>query len=216
MSDCTYPEIPQQINDIITGGLMGDATVGRSSKNPRIQYKMINKKYLESLDKMFGEFSTGVRLLMTAKEKSEEDRLSGFNKSAKEENYSDVYQLYTICHPDIIQYKRWYATGEKVFPNSISLNSEVLKHWYSCDGSIDSGSIEFGISNEISQEEKLCKYFSNSGLPEPNSFKKTKRADGSINCVMRFTVSDSKKLLDYMGEPTSGFEYKWKYNERQS
>lgn len=213
-SDCTHPKISAKQKEVLTGVLMGDGSVDRSSNNPRFSCSSVQKEYLEYLDSLFPIIGLGVKLHRTAEQCVERDIDSGFNKSAKEENYSDIYRWRTMCHPDIQQFSNWYNSGEKSFPKQLSLTPTILKHWYCCDGSYADGVrnvIEIGVSNEIDEKDKIKSMFQDSGLGEPswNICKRAGNRDG-MNGKIYFSSKSTDRLFDYMGEPLPGFEYKWK------
>ena len=198
------PELTQKQLEITTGLLMGDGWIDPNGKNFYLLTSMISPNYLEYLDNIFGCLGTGVRLEKTAAESAKRNRDSGFRPNAKEENYSDLYTFQTRSHPKFNEFRDWYATGEKVWPENIELTPTVLKHWYVGDGHYDDKNtnnyISIGMYNEIENTEKVSQYFTNVGLPEPSNY----TADEAV-----WTVEDSYTLWDYMGEPLPDFEYKW-------
>ena len=198
------PELTQKQLEITTGLLMGDGSINPSSKNCHLETEMISPNYLEYLDNIFGCLGTGVRLKKTAAESAKENRDRGFDPNAKEKNYSDVYIWKTRNHPKFNEFRDWYSTGEKVWPENIELTPTVLKHWYVGDGYYHDKNTQNCISictvNEIENVEKISQYFTNVGLPEPSNYTAKKAV---------WTVEDSYTLWDYMGEPLPDFEYKW-------
>jgi hypothetical protein len=207
------PKLTQYQKDVITGLLMGDGWVGRSSKNPKIMCEMISKNYLEYIDDVFGCLSTGVKLKLTAGENAAKSRDSGFSSDADAENYSDLYYLHSRSHPELKEFADWYSTGKKVWPKDIELTPTVLKHWYCGDGTWQNtgGSyyIRFSMSNEIDNTNKVDNMFERCNLPSPNSYSVFNRGGEYIDCDALFTVKQSKKLWKYMGKPLPDFEYKW-------
>jgi len=204
------PALTPKQKEIAVGLLMGDGTIHRKG---RIQCKMITKPYLEYLDRQFGCLGTGVRFRKTAEESAKENRDTGFSPDAKAENYSDVYGWQSRAHPHFKELRGWYATGEKVWPESITLTPTVLKHWYCGDGSWNSSDrnnyITIGMANEIKNTEKVDRYFERAGIPLPSNYCIYEGKDGSTNCIARWSVEDSKELWEYIGKPLPGFQYKW-------
>jgi hypothetical protein len=190
------PQISEDILDICRGILMGDGYLSTSSKNPSLQIKMINKGYLDWLDNRFGWLSNGVRLKLTAEEHAEEVRQSGFRPDAKAENYNAVYELNTKCHPNLSVFETWYD-GEKEWPGNIELTSNVLTHWFVCDGhwaNDDSKDyITISMVNERDNKEKIEAMFENSGLPKPSRW-----GTGKNVCYAAWSAKDTKKLHSYM------------------
>lgn len=202
---CKYPKISSKQHEIITGVLMGDGSINRYGKNPRLQVNMINKKYLEYVDSKFPLIGAGVSLKRKAKDNAELSRQTGFTSTVNEENYNDQHNWQTLCIPELKQYSNWYNSGEKVWPEDIQLTSTVLKHLYCNDGSLEKDGkffrIKITMCNEINNKEKINKLFENMNLQRPEYWNSNKDA--------RWNKESSKDLLNYMGEPLPGFEYKW-------
>lgn len=211
-SSCSYPALTDHQKEIIVGLLMGDGSLNRYGKNPRLQCNMISLNYLEYLDEQFGVLGTGVSLQDTAEESAKNARDSGFRPNAVKENYSDVYRWQSRSHSELHEYN-WYTSGEKVWPKTIDLTPTVLNHWYSGDGNCDNsgpqGCIRIAMANEVENQEKVNQIFENAGLPSPSNYAISDRNDGSSGCNAQFTVEQSKELWNYMGEPLPDFEYKW-------
>ncbi len=205
---CTHPELTQYQEEIVVGLLMGDGCIQKAHKNPRLVVNMVSPNYLQYLDDIFGSRSTGVTLRRTAEENAKQNRDSGCNKDAKAENYSDLYYWQTRNLPELSKFTEWYETGEKVWPDDIELTPITLKHWYCGDGhynnSFTQNCIKISMSNEVENTEKVDKMFKRSGLPVPSNY----NTSGDM-CDAQFTVSQSRELLDYMGESLPDFEYKW-------
>jgi len=211
-SSCEYPPLSEKQKEIATGLLMGDGNVYLTPSNTgKIRCIMVAKQYLEYLYDSFDIVSSKVSISKTAEEKAKENRDSGFSPNAKEENYQDQYIWESKTHPYFTNLHNWYKSGEKIWPDNIQLTPTVLKHWYVGDGCANykSGSNYITISafNESENGEKVKKYFVDSGLPKP-SLTHYERDFGE-GMVLRFSVDDSEKLWEYMGEPLDGFEYKW-------
>lgn len=199
------PSLSEYQIDVATGVLMGDGTISRTSKNPSLKVKMITKEYLEYLDEIFGNLSTGVRKVQTAEEHVAEVRDSGFRPNASVEDYNDVYELSTRCHPDLKPLAAWYDSGKKVWPEDISLTPTVLTHLYCCDGHLANGdNITISMVNERGDKQKVAEYFSNVGLPQPSRW-----GEGENVCYAAWKKAESKRLFRYMNGPLPGFTYKF-------
>lgn len=213
-SSCSYPNYTEKQKQIITGLLMGDASVTVSeNRKPMLSIDTITPKYLNYISKQFGILSGEITKTLTAKENAQRLRNSGFSKNAKEENYSDVYSLRLKRHPELKEFRNWYSTGKKIWPEDIELTPTVLKHWYCCDGCWknkgNANNIQISISDQFEYKEKINDYFISSNLPKPSSYTSWERKDGSIKGDITWTTEQSKKLWQYMGEPLPDFEYKW-------
>lgn len=207
---CSPPEFTQKQWEILTGIVMGDASVHPGRKTPKVLIQLTVKEYLDYLDEVFGILSTGVKLYKTGQEQGERVKKSGFSPNADPSTYSDVYQWHTRTHESLSKLREWYVSGSKTFPEDIELTPTVLKHWYVCDGYLheDKNRLVISVSNEYGNQDKLDAVFSRAGLPTPTYDVQT-RKDGSIKCNARWNVGDIDPLLNYMGEPLPGFEYKW-------
>jgi len=211
------PELTQKQLEITIGSLMGDGCIINSSKNCLLRISMISPNYLEYLDDIFGCLATGVSLEKTAAENAKENRDSGFSPNAKKENYSDVYCWYTRKHPKFNEFRGWYSTGKKVWPENIELTPTVLKHWYVGDGNYNKSkrTISIAISNEVKNTEKISQYFTDVRLPKPSNYFTFKQEKSeNKGCDAQWSVNDSQKLWEYMGEPLPDFEYKWPEEHR--
>jgi len=201
------PGLSEKSLEALTGVLMGDGCVNRSSKNPQITINMTSPNYLEYLDNMFGAEGLGVKHVMTPEESAKSMRKSGFRPNAKAENYSDLYRLSTRCNPQLSQFESWYSP-EKEWPESIDLTPTVLKNWFVCDGywaNYDTKNlIAIAAFNERNNKKKIESYFRSVGLPTPDKWHGEEK-----QCYMRWNVDNTQTLFDYMGEPLPDFEYKF-------
>jgi len=207
------PKLTEKQLEITTGLLMGDGCVENIEGNCRLTIHMISRNYLKHLDNIFDCLGTGVSLYKSASESAKGARESGFRPNANKENYSHLYEWRTRAHPKFNEFREWYSSGEKVWPEDIELTPTVLKHWYVGDGNYNNkknhNNIRISMSNEIENTNKVSEYFSNIGLPKPSNYSISKRNSVTKNCNAVWTVEDSQKLFDYMGEPLPDFEYKW-------
>jgi hypothetical protein len=208
------PELTQKQLEITTGLLMGDGYIYANTKNAELRVEMISSNYLEYLDNIFGCLGRGLSMTLTAVESAKNNRDTGFSPNAKEENYSDVYQWETRVHPKFNEFREWYSSGKKVWPEDIELTPTVLKHWYVGDGhyhnSRSHNHIQISVSNEVKNTEKVFKYFSNVGLPQPSNHHISEQIKSeNKKCDIVWGIEESYELWDYMGEPLPDFEYKW-------
>jgi len=208
------PEFTQEQKEVITGLIMGDGCINTGdNQNPRIKCVMTSPKYLKHLDNIFGCLGTGVSLKTTAKENANKSRDSGFSPDAEVKNYSDLYVWRSRRNPNLQKWADWYSTGKKVWPEDIELTPTVLKHWYCGDGCWDNqeynNRIQISMANEIENQDKVNQMFENVGLPSPHNYNISERKDESKRCGAIWTVEQSHKLWEYMGEPLPDFEYKW-------
>jgi len=209
------PVFDEELHSITTGILMGDGSISRDSSNPRLVVQMTNKEYLEYLSTVFGIHSSSVNLRKTASEAAKRSRRRGFSEGACEKDYSDLYSLRTRRNPEFERYVDWYGDDGKVWPRDIELSPTVLKHWYVCDGSLQKPDSEMGyrltiaLSNERGNRQKVERMFDHSGIPVPCNWDERKRDSGRWDVNIYWTNEQSRELIEYMGDPLPGFEYKW-------
>lgn len=203
LSDCNYPPVTDEQKDIFNGLLLGDGCVVENTKNDYMSVRMITHPFLRWLDDKMEYISNGVKLKSTAEEVTE-----GWNGYSDEkvnmEKRKDHYIWNSISHPHLTEERnRWYGSGEKVFPD-IDFNSSIAKVWYVCDGGLGWGGdlktpqLYFYNISQNKQREIMCSWFEDYGFnPHPTD-------RGLI-----FPTSESMDILDWLGEPLAGFEYKW-------
>lgn len=210
-SDCPFPDLTQHQYEITVGLLMGDGCIRDRSVRPSLDVTGAESDYLEYLSQEFGILTSVVRLQRTAEELARMNRESGLDPDADASTYSDQYVLRFRANPAFEEHRDWYASGEKVFPTDIELTPTVLKHWYVCDGHFHKdGYIQIGAANEYEHRSKLNTYFEQVGFGAPRwTAYEQKMTEGAIGANLTFTVNESERLFEYMGDPLPGFEHKW-------
>lgn len=203
LSECGYPKIDSEKLEIIEGLLLGDGNISEpNSGNCLFRVSMTNEEFLQWLDSKLGWLSNGVTLSKTAEEASVND-LSG--NSGEAENYNDVYRLITVAHPKFNEYREWYSSGEKLYPESIQMTPRRMEMWYVSDGSINRSDTNpratLHVWNERDRPNIVEDVVSSTNI---NDF----RFDTGEGRVY-FGVEGTKDLLQYIGNTTIGFEYKY-------
>jgi len=214
LSDCSHKKFSDHQHEILTGLVLGDASVKVNSErqNPRVYAVMITKEYLEYLSiEAFPHLSSEVRLEKTAEESVEQSKRNGVNENAKIENYHDVYRWYTMSNPELNTYRDWYKTGSKVFPSDIELTPTTLKHYYVGDGTFEQEEhmASISICNEAGNGEKIVNMFERVGF-ENFTWSCWERDNGYTEAQIRFGVPGTDNFFDYIGrDPLPGFGYKF-------
>ena len=209
---CPYPDIGQERQKILTGLLMGDGSIPRTSggNSPVFRLPMTNRRFLRWFDDRMGILTTGVSMKKTATELAENNRETGFSPDAKTENYHDMHAVWSRTNPffeDLRQ--RWYPDGSKRFPADLALTPTLAKFWYVSDGYLDVGQwgrprIEIKARNESDRSDFLVSLFREAGF------------DPVFNRnELRFDCDDTEALVEWMGDPPAGFEYKWAIDSRE-
>lgn len=203
-SECGYPSLSTEQREIVMGLLMGDGTMDRGGRHPRLTVEMTNQAFLEWVDGRLDWLSTGVAEHLTAEEKVEKAKDDPHINVINEDNYNDTYRLRTRSHKELGEFAEWYDSGHKTFPDDLTLTPMVTKMWYVCDGSLClsqtsvNPSIYIYSTNESEEGNKIEQYFEGVGF-------EAKVSGESIY----FGVDDTAEMLEWMGEVPSGFEYKW-------
>ena len=215
-TDCPYKPFTEKQHEIVKGLLMGDGCLRTTNKYPHVQMQMTSEKYLLHLsNEIFPTISGRVNMKQTAENSAKSDRKTGFNPRAKTENYSNIYNLTVVSHPELQRYVRWYRTGEKVFPKNLELTPECLKHYFAGDGSLCEGKYaRITLCNEHSNKDKINKMFDNVGLSDFYWADRKRKSRSGHHCSIKFTLEGTNKFYDYIGEPVPGLEYRWPEDRR--
>ena len=209
---CPYPDIDKGRREILTGLLMGDGSIPRPSggNSPVFRLPMTNRRFLRWFDDRMGILTTGVSMKKTAAELAENNRKTGFSPDAKTENYHDMHTVWSRTNPFFEDLRRrWYPDGSKRFPADLALTPTLAKFWYVSDGYLDVGRwgrprIEIKARNESDRSDFLVSLFREVGF-DP-TFKRNE---------LRFDCDDTEALVEWMGDPPTGFEYKWAVDSRE-
>lgn len=203
-SDCSHPKISEHQTEVLTGLLMGDATIQKSA-NTSVYVRMINERFLHHLDSLFPFYGNGVLVRRTAKESA--DMAKKNNDNVNPDEYNKLYGWRTRYSPEFNKFRGWYSDGDKTFPEDIDLTQDILKYWYCCDGYYNNNGsrdyIKISLHNERKNRGKIEQYFERVKLPIP------RWSEIDENCKICWTVLESRDVLNYMGSPLPGFEYKW-------
>lgn len=118
--DLKYGDLPKNINDtqreIVTGTLLGGATISRKNNFYSTTQRSDKKDYIDHIANV----------------------LQPFTISCKEVNRSDgcfSCQMRTITSPIFKNLRNiWYKDRKKIVPNDIVLTPRILSYWYCDDG----------------------------------------------------------------------------------
>lgn len=191
-TDCEWPELSGDSLDVIRGVLMGDGCIWETGNSAVFEVQTTNPTYLHYLKTRLPDWLT---------------TNSGVRLTSVREGQRDLYKLSSRSLPLFEEMREeWYPDGEKVFPESVTLNETVLRHWYCTDGGLkwsnsNHGRYFDGVSltamNEIERKDELRERIPYETGPM--------NSQGTIV----ISVNDSKKFLSDIGPFVPGFEYKW-------
>lgn len=198
-------------NSVITGCMLGDATMPIHSKtsgfsNPSFRKKNKYKDHVECVAKILLPDTWGNRVKPTLA------KLNG-----------KVFQLYmfdTLSRKTLLPYyKKWYPNGIKVVPDDIVIDEIALLHWFLDDGysyKRNRGYYEIvtGLETQgfiLEDVNRLCKITKDNfdlGF-KPTPYKS--RTTGAIQWRMRLPQKQSKHFFEVVGpSPVESLSYKWK------
>jgi len=205
------PSFTKKQLDILKGVMMGDGTLHKKNdKNPYVLVAMTNDKYLDYLKQEFESLGKDVYLKQTAEESAEAMRNNGLRPNAKAKNYKPVYKWATRSHEDLKFFKQWYDGSDKIIPANFNLSPTVLRHWYVCDGHLQTKGNHYRCSIALTDQRKnrkaINKLFTEADLPLPKWFErdtKNKRTE------IVWNKEKSTEILKYMDFAPPGFDYKW-------
>lgn len=208
---CTAPELTDKQRQATVGLVMGDGwlTKSRNGIASGLKIANTNRRFLEWVGDLFGILSCGVRRSETGSEIAESMRESGFYEPADDSGFSDVYSLAIRNHPVFAEMRaEWYGGGGLRYPDSVRLTPMSAKMWYCSDGGISWSSENYAHAVVASQNESGRGDFL-SALFEEHGFSPVYSEP-----LIRFSTSETPDFLRWMGEPPSGFEYKWECDIR--
>lgn len=208
---CPYPDVSEETEQTLLGLLMGDGSIPiqQGGDNSVFHIPMTNRTFLNWLDKQLGILTTGVSLKKTASELASINRQTGFSPDAREENYHDMYTVWSRTHPLFNEMREiWYPEGEKRFPGDLELTPMIAKFWYLCDGYLDFGDWgrpRLGIKarNESERSAYLIDLLKQAGVSP--SYQRHE---------LRFSCDDTEAFIEWMGDAPPGFEYKWELESK--
>lgn len=179
---CEHPELSQLQLDILTGSMMGDASLQvQNNNNPCIRIHNTNKDYLEYLRNLLGIHAKSINPIVER---------------------GKCYRLNVRSNPAFERFN-WYSP-EKRYPDGLTLNSTIVKHWYCQDGTLswnrpnEQCYVKIACANEKDRKHWICSLFHEMGFEPWYS-----------GVSLRFTRGESEEILGWMGEPPEGMEYKW-------
>lgn len=179
------PSLDDEQRELLKGMLLGD---GCASSDGRMVWYMTNLEFLNWLDARLGWASMGV--------------LKDSGKRG-EWTKSEVYVGKTPVHDEVESFRSWYDTGEKTYPDDLTLTPESVKMWYVGDGHLEQANTHrdrVEIRSTVPEEKKqpAVRAFNNEGLYPVVS----------DNCF-RFNADETVDFFEYIGSPVPGFENKW-------
>lgn len=208
-SQCTYPTFSDEQWETAVGLFMRDGDLhGRNGPNPFLRVRMTNERFVRYLDDLFGPLSRGVKLERDAETQYQNalaNRAAGVPnfETVTEGAYSDLYGIRTWAHPRLNALRNWYDTGQKRYPDDLELTPTIARMWYVCDGwlAVEQSArprAMFKVSNEMDRQDYLVDLFADAGFTV-----------GFSREAIQIPADETQRLLDWMGDPPPGFEYKW-------
>ena len=205
-TECEYHNIDSITWSMLKGLWLSDGWIAESTDGKYILHvEMINKKFLKWFKRNTRIPFSDIKLKKTASESSVDAKESGFSEKASPENYSDIYRMNSMAHPQL-------SNLADMDRSEVDLDENLCKIWYCGDGSVhwagDYSFIQITTSGTVSRVEKLTKQLESMGYStEIDEIRGTGK-------VIRFDKKSSSKFLSDIGEASPGFEYKWELSNR--
>lgn len=210
---CGFPDLTRKQVEVCIGLLMGDGwitTTNGTNKHHRLQIASTSEMFLHHVAEILEPFTTGVKFYRSGEKVAEAASNAGMN--ANPEKTNDQYIVHSRAHPKFDEMRSWYNSGQKRFPEDTELTQTILRYWYAGDGLLgwsngewsdaEYGHVEFAAQNEMDRPEFLMGMFRDLGFdPIMDEHK------------LRLRCEDSKRLLEMMGDPVPGYEYKWSIDD---
>jgi len=200
---CDYPTLPDRKREIVTGLLMGDASVEDRGSAGRLTIEVTNQEFIDWIDDELGSISLGVESYQSSSEQTERVDKIGSQTVKEHHTFNQTFELKTRSHPLFKSLYSWYDSGSKRFPENLELTPLKAKMWYCCDGSLvwsddQRPHARIYTENESGRLDVLTSYFHEHGID-------AREYAGAVG----FTADGTEELLDWMGEPPNGMQYKW-------
>lgn len=182
------PPLSNEQNQIVTGSLLGDGFLRKTSNNNR--NSCFGKKqclkfheYLKWHNAIFESYSSSMTP-MKCKEKLSVDEYGKIERTEIEEHING-YRFQTVCHPIFTEMRRkWYPNDKKIVPLDIRLTPLAIAIWFCDDG-----------SNSFSNREAI--FCTQSFTPDECQFLCNKLSDFNIRSRVRFRkyASGNKPII---------------------
>lgn len=212
-SEHGHPDIDQYKWEILVGHMMGDASYGRGSKNGYVVWHMTNLDYMKWLNRELGWMCNDPYLSRTPEQSARNNFLREVSRPAQNDkekrmfssdpdSYKPIYTSRTVTHP-LINKLDWMEDGKKKFPETLKLTQTMVKIWYCDDGGLSWHSERspfaiIGATSQMGMLDLLADKFADAVCRPVVS-----------NGRLRFNVNETEKLIDWMGDPPDGMEYKF-------
>lgn len=170
--------------EMVDALIVGDGTMDNGgSGNYRLTFTTVNERYADVVAEMLGP------LYQTTKSSRHEV-----------EDRQILYSVRSICCDEMTeQYERWYPDGSRRIPDDFEITPMVMNHWYCSDGHLKTENKNPRLSIGCSYEQDR-RSFVEGLFPFPTSY---------VGYEICFPTAITDEIVDYMGDPIPGFEYKW-------
>lgn len=199
-SNCSRPDLTKKQLSIIRGCLLGDGYIRKSGS---FELESIQKEYINYLENNFSSVTQHAKLYRSRKENMEQSlrETNPITTNKDLSSYNKSYRYLSTVHHDIKNLREKWYTPEKTVPKNFSLNSLEAKMWYVGDGSKD----------QRRDSPDICIYTRSENKKREANLLRDQGFDVRISShnAIEFNQSESKKFLNWIGDPIPGFKYKW-------
>jgi len=176
-----------------------------------MRWNNVNRRFMEFVDEKLKPITTGITVRKTARESYEyNEKREDRDWPVHPEEYNDIYLTRTRRLPYFRRFKDWYTQDGKRFPDNLELTPVITKYWYVCDGTVNwmrdySAKIQFNSKNESGREGFITELFDRAGFTIQRN-----------RHMYYLSVDESESMLEWLGNPPPGFEYKWEIESRST
>lgn len=169
--------------ELLEGALMGDATVTHSY----VLYSN-RREFLEWFSDQMGKDGHDVRL------------------NQEVEGGNDIYCVGVALPEQVSEWRdRWYPEGEKQIPEDTQLTPQMASMWYATDGGLTYHEDQVNPNASIRCVNESDRMDFVGSLFEEQGFDLWLHSSGRVE----FSVSETKKLIDWLKPVPDGYEYKY-------
>lgn len=194
----SFPDLEKKQKEVITGLLLGDGSFGYRNG---MSVSNTNKLFLYHLNSILSPWTGSITKKVDSNKTRKIKTKDGCLHTIK--SNKACYSLNIRKHPEIDDLSDWYKPSSECFPEDLTLTPTIAKYWYVSDGGLcwnatNTASATITTTNEMKRREYLESLFEDNGFSPTMS-----------GTTLLFTREDTERLLDWMGDPPPGFEYKW-------
>lgn len=200
------PPLTDRQRQIITGLVMGDASALPHGAGYYIQAVGASNPFMQWIDDELGVWSVGVRDGATGDDLLRRSLKHGDRIVTEASTFRDQYTVQTVTHPVFGEWRDWYDSGEKRFPDNLELTPLIANVWYACDGGLKWSktdgrrycTVAYTVANEADRIETIAELFEAVGF-----------SANSHGNTVSIPMGETDSFLSWLSDPIDGYAYKY-------